>query len=387
LKVALISHLFPTELHPIQGKFIKDQAELIQSSDATTNVSVFVLTPTPIPFTKRAVESKSTFETSGDLPERVHYLSIPKKKLPFITQFSLVKIFKRILKDQSFDLIHVHFLYPGGLVLPLLKKRGVKTAITIHGGDWYRIIHLPFFKRMVEKALTSADQIFVVGPQLKKDISIYFPALSFKIFQINNFIDEKIYTLPSKSDKIQAKERMGWDVDKKHFLCIANNRPEKGLDILSNAFSDKNSQFEDIKVHIVGNMNDSFKEFEFPFIPCFDIHPAMPPSKLIDYYYAADAYIFPSRKEGFGLSLIEATATGLPVVATPAGIASDFVSDKTGILCSDFAPSTLRDSISKLEQTLTTYDSEEIRALTIKNFGSQAFLSKLITRYKNIIYD
>lgn len=42
----------------------------------------------------------------------------------------------------------------------------------------------------------------------------------------------------------------------------------------------------------------------------------MPPEKLMDLYHAADAFVFPTYSETFGLVAIEAMAAGLPVVAS-----------------------------------------------------------------------
>lgn len=56
--------------------------------------------------------------------------------------------------------------------------------------------------------------------------------------------------------------------------------------------------------------------------------------QLADLYRDADALIFPSRLEGFGLVAIEAQACGLPVIATKGSALPEVVRDgDTGLLC------------------------------------------------------
>ena len=47
-----------------------------------------------------------------------------------------------------------------------------------------------------------------------------------------------------------------------------------------------------------------------------------------EYLQAADIFVFPTQKEAFGISLIEAMACGLPVIATPVGGLNDILVDE-----------------------------------------------------------
>lgn len=58
--------------------------------------------------------------------------------------------------------------------------------------------------------------------------------------------------------------------------------------------------------------------------------PACDPATLREFYRAADVLVFPSYYEGFGLVVVEAMATGLPVLASDATIAPDIVTRDCG---------------------------------------------------------
>ena len=62
----------------------------------------------------------------------------------------------------------------------------------------------------------------------------------------------------------------------------------------------------------------------------FSLHP--PHEKIKEIYSSADAWLFCSRQEGFGLPLLEALACRTPVVATPAGAAPEVLADGGGVL-------------------------------------------------------
>lgn len=65
-------------------------------------------------------------------------------------------------------------------------------------------------------------------------------------------------------------------------------------------------------------------------------------------YSQCDAWLFPSREEGFGLPILEAMACRTPVIATPAGAAPELVSEENGILLDTHEPQEMADAIIRL---------------------------------------
>ena len=65
-----------------------------------------------------------------------------------------------------------------------------------------------------------------------------------------------------------------------------------------------------------------------------------------DYLRCADVFVFPSRNEAFGLSVIEAMAAGLPVVSSRAGGLADIARSDNGVLPVDAGnPDSLKEAI------------------------------------------
>lgn len=385
MNIACISHLFPTEASSIQGKFIKDQLELLYSSAHDINIDLFVPTPHAIPMTKRGKENSSSLRLTAFNQKRVKYLSFPKKRLPKIIQRSLSSSLEKELSQQKFDLIHTHFLFPSALAIPLIKKLGYKTLLTIHGGDYYRIINKKSFSSIIENIFESVDKILLVGPKLLTDISLEFPKYKEKYRQINNLIDQEAYTLPSRKEKHETKRNLGWSTNKKHFLCIANNRPEKGLDILFETISRIKDLKSQTMIHVIGNLQDGFRDVDLVSNDMINVLDPVSPLELIEYYHASDAYLLPSRNEGFGLAMIEAACTGIPTVANPAGIASSFINDETGVLSESFSPESFENAIRKILLEIENFEPEKIRANVISRFGKKVFLENLTSIYQEVI--
>ncbi len=70
--------------------------------------------------------------------------------------------------------------------------------------------------------------------------------------------------------------------------------------------------------------------------------------KLKDSYSKCDAWLLPSRSEGFGLPIIEAMACRTPVISTPAGAAPEILSGGTGILVRQENPAEMAKAIQSI---------------------------------------
>lgn len=102
----------------------------------------------------------------------------------------------------------------------------------------------------------------------------------------------------------------------------------KGVDLLARAFVALSSEFPDVRLLIVGT-GPLQKEAEEILAPCADrVEWAgfQPWHELPNFYARADLFCFPSRYDGWGLALVEALASGIPVIGTDqTGSALDLV--------------------------------------------------------------
>lgn len=388
MKIALISHLFPTKLHPSHGKFIQDQLFLLEE-EPETSIELIVPTPFAFPFSKRLKASTSQLLSKNIPADRMGYLSFPGKLLPKIISRSIQRALYKQLELKTFDIVHVHWLYPDGLCIPVLKEMGFKCALTIHGSDWYRTKNREKLFEILKESLNKVDLILCSGPKLKKDIDLELPSMSAKTEVIYNMVDPLKYKPASAEKKKGLREKLQWDPDKLHALTVANLRHEKGIDTLLDAICN-NKSYSDTHFHIIGSSrNDDYGRKMLQRISSTKIeniyyHPPVSPVKLIDYYQASDFFVLPSRREGFNVSILEAMSSGLPVVCTNVGGNNMIVNDNTGIITSQTDASEIQKALSRLISRIHTYDSEKIHNHINVNFGREAYLKRLMQSYHTI---
>jgi glycosyltransferase involved in cell wall biosynthesis len=120
----------------------------------------------------------------------------------------------------------------------------------------------------------------------------------------------------------------------------------KGSDIAIAAAELAHEKLPDLRLVAFGT--DPAPVRALPLPPFAEYFPR-PHQRLLPSLYArCDAWLFPSRSEGFGLPLLEAMSCRTPVIAAPAGAAPELVRSGGGILVPAEDPHAMADAIVEL---------------------------------------
>lgn len=386
LKVAIVSHIYPTQQAPARATFIKNEARLLADH---LQIEIYLPSVFSLPFQKQYYRSHNPDEDQIPV-HRFSYFSIPRRKLPFITRRSLSSGLLKVVREKDPDLVHLHWSFPCGLAAPTLKTAGYPVVITIHGGDWYtNLDNLSLLPLLIE-SMEASDGLICVGKQLFNDIAEKLPGLKDKLHHIPHGIDTNLFKPPE--DKSGIKEQLNWSKGKFHLLCVANLYYEKGIDLLIEAFAGLNSY--PCHLHIVSANQQSEERSRVDNIihennlqDQITFHPQLAQKDLVPYLQAADLLISPSRKEGFGLVVAEAIACGTPVLATRSGGPQEIVTPQNGLLVEPENPNAIQSGIEELLSKLDQFQSSKLHADIEERFSRSAKLKKLMSLYRSVTKD
>jgi mannosyltransferase len=143
-------------------------------------------------------------------------------------------------------------------------------------------------------------------------------------------IDTARFSPPA--DKAQAKRECGLDPDKKIAGCFGRVRHQKGTDLFVDTMLKLLPDHPDWSAIIAGRATAQHVEFENGLkakVAAAGLSERIlfvgEHTNINDWYRALDLFIAPQRWEGFGLTPLEAMASGVPVVATDVGAFPEIV--------------------------------------------------------------
>ena len=263
---------------------------------------------------------------------------------------SLVQLIKIFELEKPFV---VHSMTPKAGMLCMLAAWIVRVPCRIHtftGLVWPTSTGFSRKLLMFTDWVTCACATHIIpeGQGVKNDLQKYITKKPMKVLGYGNVrgVDMEFWT---------KKENVQRDVSKFNFIFVGRVVRDKGIKELIQAFSKLNEKYSHAHLFLVGAYEDDLD----PIDPETRGHIASNPAieavgrknkyELIDYYSISDCFVFPSYREGFPNTVLEAGAMGLPSIVTDINGSNEIIEQgKNGLIVASKDAEALYSAMEKM---------------------------------------
>jgi len=310
----------------------------------------------------------------GAIVPRIKEKKIRIFLVPFLF-FALYFKLKKIL--PYYDIVHAHWLIPQGIIQQFFSTPYILTG---HGGD-VTSINKCLFRKLKRNAMKRASYLTSVSSHLKEEMEKIYA--TDKVEVISMGCDLKKYGSQNRVKNMFQQD------DKKVILFVGRMVEKKGLKYLLKAMENI-----DALLVVVGDGPEKEK-----LVKLAEVHKekvlfvgSKTQDELRTIFASCDIFCIPSVKakdgdqEGLPVVLIEAMASGLPVIGSRCGGISELIEHKyNGILVEQESPKELYESINMLindENIRKTLSNNALES--IKEYDYSVLAKKYYNLFENI---
>ena len=262
--------------------------------------------------------------------KKVFSINLIRKIAPFRDLISLIQICK-IIKQEKFDVIHTHTPKAGLIgILASYLMRVPNRLHTFTGQVWIskkgivKLLLIALDKLVIRLSTEiivdgNSQKEFLIEKKILEETAVVFNNISTCGINMNKF---------KPNEKIRKKERAKFNIEDSAtvFLYLGRLNYDKGIDELINAYLLLECEY--CYLFLVGpiemNMPTKYNSNKIIFVPYTNT-----PHEILQ---LCDIFCFPSHREGFGYSIIEASALEKPVICSDIyGLKYTCVDKKTGL--------------------------------------------------------
>lgn len=285
----------------------------------------------------------------------------------------------RLLKRYRPDFIHLHSI-PVFMKETLYAKRtyNTKYVITEHMAPFpFEWMHP--LKDIITDVMSEASAVIAVGSAQARQIKNY---TGVDCLIIPNVVDDNEFKLFNYS-RINQKQL--------NIVLVGIYEERKGVDYLIPVFSQFLKHHENALLHLVGEADPARIATLTKLVNQYNLsknivfHGALTATELCSLYNSCDFYVCASIWESFGVSVLEAQFSGLPVLTTECGGPLDFVDHTNGVVVeNNRKEQTLLKGMLQITEQLNHFQREEIAKKAQLRFSARRIKEEYESIYSQL---
>jgi len=235
-----------------------------------------------------------------------------------------------VVRDHELDILHCHYAIPHAtsawIAREMLREGGsdVRVVTTLHGTDITIVGQERSFYTITRFSIEKSDAVTAVSTYLRDETYRAFGCVGCDVQVLHNFIDPVLFDRASHTFPIPADVVRG----RKVVMHISNFRAVKRVRDVVRVFAKINESVPSVLVMIGDGPERVEAEDEARLCGVSDAVLFLGKIDAIAPLLAgAQLFLLPSDNESFGLSALEALASGVPVIGAAAGGLPEVVTD------------------------------------------------------------
>ena len=320
------------------------------------------------------------------IPVHRAYVDLARRSTKLSAAIRALRCFRRY--HHTFDIVHLHgFSQKSVLIVVLALLYRKKLVLTIHtaGHDEARAARQR--GRLAYWAYRQADVYIAISSRIAHNyLAAGMPNSRLRL--ASNGVDVSRFHPPSRAERDRAREALGnLSADLYWILFVGFFSKEKGPDVLFDAWLSMQASAPPSGLLFVGATESDYHEVDST-LAAGIVERARASglservrftgalAKVEQAYHAADLFVMPSTREAFGMVLVEAMASALPVIAsTIPGVTDEIVAaGHTGVLVPPGDVTALAEALHRLlvDRAGATAMGADARVSVVKTYGIEA---------------
>jgi glycosyltransferase involved in cell wall biosynthesis len=308
--------------------------------------------------------------------------------------FQLPKALKK--EAERFDIVHIHELWHHSHLVAyrVAKSLGIPFVVSIHGAlePWglsFKKCKKRIYSSLIQRRiLREASALHAITTREVESIKNF--KVSNRIVVIENGVDlSEFQNLPPKQRLVEYFPELR---NKEIILFLGRLHINKGLDILVRAFRRVVEKYPNARLLLVGPDENGYKEqiikliYEGNIAEKVILTGLLVGEKKHSALSGADLFVLPSYSEGFSVSILEAMASGLPVVITKPCNFPEVGEQNAGIVINPNVDE-LEEAISKLlaDIEIRRKMGENGKKLIMEKYNWEAISDRMLNLYKDVL--